>query len=105
LGDDLVFAQSWGSDWLRVLRASADMSDATLHGTSRSGFADWAATEGYADRLIDYSLAHYPSGMTATAYKREGLVEQRREPMARWSQFLATAKAESGPMRTRVAAG
>jgi integrase len=103
--DKLLFEQAWSSDYLKVLREAAGFADVTLHGTARSGFADWATTEGYTDRLIDYSLSHYPADLTAAAYKREGLVEQRREPMARWARFLTAPKAKPAvaPIRTMAA--
>ena len=48
----------------------------------------------FADRLIDYSLAHYPQGMTQQAYRRDGLVEQRRPLMQAWANFLLSKTEE-----------
>jgi integrase len=76
------------SERLSVLRAAAGVDGITLHGTARSSFDDWATTNGYADRLINYALSHYPGDLTTAAYRRAGLTEQRRPMMQCWADFL-----------------
>jgi integrase len=87
-GDRVFPMKIDGAERLRVLRAAAGVDGITLHGSSRSGLADWAATNGYADRLIDYALSHYPADVTSQAYKRTGLTEERRPLMQAWGLFL-----------------
>jgi integrase len=91
---DLIFPKCYASDYLVTLRKAADDEAATLHG-ARSSFDDFGTSNGFADRLIDYSLAHYPQGMTQQAYRREGLLEPRRPLMAAWSNFLLSKTEES----------
>ena len=85
---DLIFPKCYASDYLATLRLAAGDQAATLHGCARSSFDDFGTSNGFADRLIDYALSHYPQGMTQQAYRREGLVEQRRPLMAQWAEFL-----------------
>ena len=91
---DLIFPKCYASDYLATLRKATDDETATLHGCARSSFDDFGTSNGFADRLIDYSLAHYPQGMTQQAYRRDGLVEQRRPLMQAWANFLLSKTEE-----------
>ena len=91
LGTRIFPVKFSASERLRVLRAAAGVDGITLHGSSRSSFDDWATTNGYADRLINYALSHYPADVTTAAYRRAGLTEQRRPMMASWGTFLRGA--------------
>ena len=73
---------------LKALRQASGLPTVTLHGSARASFTGWATKAGYDDRLVDYSLAHYPTGLTAQAYWREALVEERRSLMQAWAKFL-----------------
>lgn len=90
---DLIFPKCYASDYLATLRKAADDETATMHG-ARSSFDDFGTSNGFADRLIDYSLAHYPQGMTQQAYRRDGLVEPRRPLMQAWANFLLSKTEE-----------
>lgn len=58
---------------------------ATVHGL-RSCFADWAATEGYAENLIEATLAH-TLPKVQRAYRRDDLLEARRPMMNAWGAY------------------
>jgi integrase len=72
---------------LRALRAASGVPAATTHGC-RSCLDDWAHERGFDSRLVDYSLAHYPSGTTIAPYRRADLLEQRRPLLQAWADFL-----------------
>jgi integrase len=88
LGARLFPMKISASERLRVLREAAGVDGITLHGSARSSFDDWATTNGYSDRLINYALSHYPADVTTAAYRRAGLTEQRRPMMQAWGAFL-----------------
>lgn len=58
---------------------------ATTHGL-RSSFADWAATNGYGEDLIEKALAH-TMPKVQRAYRRDDLVETRRPMMDAWGEY------------------
>ena len=58
---------------------------ATTHGL-RSSFADWAATNGYSEDLIEKALAH-TMPKVQRAYRRDDLVETRRPMMDAWGEY------------------
>lgn len=57
----------------------------TVHGL-RSTFADWAANAGYAENLIEKTLAH-TMPRVQRAYQRDDLLEARREMMQAWGTY------------------
>lgn len=60
----------------------------TVHGF-RSSFRDWASESAGAPREIaEAALAHTFGSEVERAYARSDLLEQRRELMHRWSEFL-----------------
>lgn len=62
---------------------------ATTHGL-RSSFADWAATNGYSEDLIEKALAH-TMPKVQRAYRRDDLLDARREMMNAWGQYCFSA--------------
>jgi len=93
-GSDLVFpGQTPGShqslstlcDTLR----RAGGGEATVHGTARSAFDDWAHERtSFPSAVVDRALAHAESDATKAAYRRSDLLEQRRTLMDQWASFL-----------------
>lgn len=61
--------------------------DATVHGW-RSTFADWANEQGFNRDHIDDALAHQVGNAVSRAYRRGDYMEQRREIMQAWANFL-----------------
>ncbi|MBY6047865.1 tyrosine-type recombinase/integrase [Vannielia litorea] len=81
-----------GMTLLKVLRDHKVASDtpgriATTHGF-RSSFRDWASENGYARDLAERALAHTVSNATEAAYHRTDLLEQRREMMESWADWV-----------------
>ena len=60
----------------------------TPHGF-RSSFRDWCAESGIAREVAEECLAHVVKNTVEAAYRRSDLLDQRREVMAAWSDFLA----------------
>lgn len=60
---------------------------ATAHGF-RSSFRDWCSEKGYARDLAERALAHAINNQVEAAYHRTDLLEQRREMMQEWSDFV-----------------
>jgi integrase len=61
----------------------------TVHGTSRAAFDDYAHEfTSFAPALVDRALAHVVGSKTTMAYRRSDLLEQRRELMQSWGNFL-----------------
>lgn len=76
------------------------MSDATIskavkdngiqgvpHAISRACFKTWVEEKGIARAVSEASLGHKLQGLDA-AYLRPDLLEQRKEVMQRWSDYL-----------------
>lgn len=59
----------------------------TVHGF-RSSFSDWAIERGADARLVDLCLAHKLKDATEAAYNRTTRVDERRELMQAWADFL-----------------
>lgn len=79
--------------FLRHHRAKSDVSGrvATAHGF-RSSFRDWASENGYARDLAERALAHTISNQVEAAYHRTDLLEQRRDMMEAWAQFVSSER-------------
>ena len=60
----------------------------TLHGL-RSAFRDWAAESGYDGELAERALNHLVPGKVQAAYLRTTLLDQRRELMQKWGEYLS----------------
>lgn len=58
---------------------------ASVHGM-RSTFSDWAASSGYAENLIEKTLAHTMPKIQR-AYQRDDLLEARREMLQAWGTY------------------
>ena len=75
-----------------ILRAAKILSDsddraATAHGF-RSSFRDWASENGYPRDLAERALAHTIKNATEAAYHRTDQLEQRRQIMQNWGNFV-----------------
>lgn len=71
--------------------------DATVHGTCRSSFKDWArSSTSYADEVSELALGHVNSDSTRAAYARDELIPQRVKLMAAWAKYLDTAPDAKG---------
>ena len=81
---------------LRDNRIKSDVVDrfATAHGF-RSSLRDWASEHGYSYDVAERSLAHKIKNQTEAAYHRTDLLEQRREMMQRWGDFVIPRKGRS----------
>ena len=78
---------------LKLLQQTLEQPDYTVHGF-RSTFRDWAAERTtFPVRVVEYALAHQLKDKVEAAYQRSNLLEQRRELMHAWMQFLATGRA------------
>ena len=76
----------------KVLRDNKIESDApgriaTAHGF-RSSFRDWASEHHYARDIAERALAHTVANATEAAYHRTDLLDQRRDMMQAWANFV-----------------
>ena len=60
----------------------------TVHGF-RSSFRDWAAETGVSREVAEQALSHAVGSRTEAAYFRTDLLEQRREVMQSWGDYVA----------------
>lgn len=61
----------------------------TVHGTARSSFADWAAERRIAPKeVVEAALAHTNPNEVEAAYRRTKFLDQRRDLMKAWADFL-----------------
>lgn len=74
---------------LRRLKVPSDTPGriATAHGF-RSSFRDWCSEKGYSRDLAERSLAHTIKDKVEAAYHRTDLLEQRRNLMNAWENFV-----------------
>ncbi|WP_298623095.1 tyrosine-type recombinase/integrase [uncultured Zoogloea sp.] len=77
---------------LRRVKAPSDTPEriATTHGF-RSSFRDWCSEKGYSRDLAERSLAHTIKDKVEAAYHRTDLLEQRRELMNDWANYVSGA--------------
>lgn len=71
----------------RVLIQRYFKSRATMHGM-RSTFRDWCAENGVSEVVAEKCLMHAVGSEVQQAYQRSDLLEQRREVMQRWCDYL-----------------
>ena len=83
---DMVF-----TSFLRRVKATSSTPNrvATAHGF-RSSFRDWCSEQGYARDLAERALAHTVQNKVEAAYHRTDLLEQRREMMNAWTNFICS---------------
>jgi integrase len=63
---------------------------ASVHGTARSSFKDWAVEQtSYDNALSEMALAHRVGNTVELAYRRSDQREQRRALMVDWANFIA----------------
>ncbi len=60
----------------------------TPHGF-RSAFKDWSTENGYRDEVSEAALAHIDRDKVRAAYRRTDYLEERKELMEKWWQFVA----------------
>ena len=73
----------------KILRSTGLADRATVHGF-RSSFRDWASECTSAPwAVMELSLAHTVGSDVERAYARSDLLDQRRELMDDWAEFLA----------------
>ena len=88
--DSLVFPSARGRqitpDALSKLCHELDLG-MTPHGL-RSSFRDWCAESGVSRELAESCLAHVVKNTVEAAYRRSDLLEQRREVMNAWGQYI-----------------
>ena len=77
------------TSFLRKHKAPSDVPGrvATAHGF-RSSFRDWASENEYSQNLAESALAHQIKNAVERAYHRTDLVEQRRQMMQTWADFV-----------------
>ena len=64
--------------------------DCTLHGL-RSSFRDWARDNRKDFETAEAALAHQVGNATERSYARSDLLDQRRELMQEWADFVTGA--------------
>ena len=68
--------------------------NATAHGF-RTSFRVWATERSrMSEAAIEQQLAHKVTNAAQAAYDRSGRIDERREGMARWAQYLTSASAK-----------
>jgi integrase len=77
----------------KTLRAAGG-GKATVHGTARSTFRDWAAERTTFPRKVsEMALAHAIGDKVEAAYRRGELLKKRAALMEQWARFLLTPPA------------
>lgn len=72
----------------QLSRVNADAVDYTVHGF-RSSFKDWASeVTHFPNELSEAALAHLTGDAAERAYRRNDVLEKRREMMNAWSRHL-----------------
>lgn len=94
---DLVFPSPRGkvlsdmvlTGFLRDQKVASDVPKrvATAHGF-RSSFRNWASEHSYGRDLAERALAHTIQNQTEAAYHHTDLLDQRRDMMEAWSNFV-----------------
>jgi integrase len=70
----------------------------------RTTFSTWANENGHRPDAIEKQLAHVESNKVRATYNKALLVEERRQIMQAWGDYLAMAEAENViPLRTKAA--
>lgn len=66
---------------------------ATVHGTARSTFKDWASDRtSFANEVSEMALAHAIDDKVEAAYRRGELMRKRSALMSAWANYLTTTK-------------
>ncbi|WP_298020768.1 site-specific integrase [uncultured Parasphingopyxis sp.] len=92
--DDLVFpgtkrGQPISDATMKSAMRRAGFGEYTPHGTSRSGFRDWAAEVAKARHEVgEAALGHLPGDDVVSAYLRATYFDERRELMDRWADYV-----------------
>jgi integrase len=96
--DDLVFPAPKGGP-LSDVSLTAVMRrmglTATVHGTARSTFKDWASERTTYDNVVsEAALAHVNGCKVEQSYRRGDLFERRRRLMREWADFCGAIRTE-----------
>ena len=88
-GSESIFSSERGTmDTGTLAKALKRLNiDCVPHGM-RSSFRSWCAENGVAQEVAEMALAHEATAVEK-AYQRSDLLEQRREVMQAWSDYLA----------------
>lgn len=79
--------------------------DATVHGSARSAFKDWArSATRYADEVTELALAHVNSDSTRAAYARDELLPKRKLLMRDWAKYLGSVPVKRSANVTSIGA-
>lgn len=70
-----------------TIKKHTDGKPFDVHGM-RSTFRQWCQREGVPFETAEHALGHKIGNATTRAYERDDLLEQRREVMQRWADFL-----------------
>jgi integrase len=71
--------------------------DATVHGTARSTFRDWAAERtNFPTEVCELALAHSVGSKVEQAYRRGDQFQKRRALAEAWAAFCATTEPATG---------
>jgi len=82
--------------WMAKALRAAGGGKATVHGTARSTFKDWASERTTFPREVsEMALAHAIDNKVEAAYRRGELLEKRRAMMEQWATFLCTPPGSS----------
>ena len=71
----------------KILKLNGLSEKTTVHGL-RSSFRDWCKKNRVDDDAAELSLAHAIGGRMGGAYLRTDMLEERREVMEQWAEFL-----------------
>jgi integrase len=90
-----VFPGGWKETALSLASLSkalrvAGGGDATVHGTARSTFRDWASERtSHPSDVVEMALAHTIRSKAEAAYRRGDLLDKRKALMADWAAFVS----------------
>jgi integrase len=83
-------------DMLSKALRVAGAGKATMHGTARSTFKDWASERtSFPNEVSEMALAHTIGNETEAAYRRGELLRKRAQLMEAWARFLLTPPASA----------
>jgi len=90
-GTELVFPSTRGGPISNMTMAQemkrSGLKEFTVHGW-RSTFSDWANNAGFRRDFVEDALAHQIGNAVERSYRRGDYLEQRRELMDAWGEYL-----------------
>ncbi|MGC9985840.1 MAG: integrase arm-type DNA-binding domain-containing protein [Polyangia bacterium] len=95
------FTTTWR---LRYLMRDLDIAKGASPHCWRTTFSTWANENGHRPDAIEKQLAHVESNKVRATYNKALLVEERRQIMQAWGDYLAMAEADNVvPLRPKAA--